>query len=73
MDLALPGMDGVETARRIHETPELSHVPIFAVSAYLTGEVEADVRAAGGAEMHPSAVDTESPVVTDLEAGGLTM
>lgn len=57
MDLALPGMDGVETARRIHETPELSHVPIFAVSAYLTGEVEADVRAAGCVEMFSKPFD----------------
>jgi CheY-like chemotaxis protein len=36
MDLALPDMDGVEAARRIHETPKLSHIPIFVVSGYLT-------------------------------------
>ena len=47
MDLALPEMDGVETARRIHETPKLARTPIFVVSALLTKEVEADVRAAG--------------------------
>ena len=57
MDLALPGMDGVETARRIHQTPELSQIPIFAVSAYLTGEVEADVRAAGCVEMFSKPFD----------------
>ena len=51
MDLALPEMDGVETARRIHEMPKLSRVPIFAVSAWLTKEVEADVRAAGCVEV----------------------
>lgn len=57
MDLALPGMDGVETARRIHERPELSHIPIFVVSAYLTGEVEDDVRAAGCVEMFKKPFD----------------
>ena len=47
MDLALPEMDGVETARRIHQTPKLARTPIFVVSALLTKEVEADVRAVG--------------------------
>lgn len=51
MDLALPEMDGVETARRIHEMPKLSRTPIFVVSAWLTKEVEADVRAAGCVEV----------------------
>ena len=51
MDLALPEMDGVETARRIHEMPKLSRIPIFVVSAWLTKEVEADVRAAGCVEI----------------------
>jgi CheY-like chemotaxis protein len=60
MDLALPAMDGIEAARRIHETPELSQVPIFAVSAYLTREVETDVRAAGCVEMFSKPFDFES-------------
>ena len=47
MDLSLPEMDGVEAARRIHEQPKLAHIPIFVISAYLTAEVKADVRAAG--------------------------
>ena len=47
MDLALPEMDGVEAARRIHRTPKLSHTPIFVMSAYLSEEIEAEVRAAG--------------------------
>jgi CheY-like chemotaxis protein len=51
MDLALPEMDGVETARRIRQTPKLSRTPIFVVSAWLTKEVEADVRAAGCTEV----------------------
>ena len=51
MDLALPEMDGVETARRIHQMPKLARTPIFVVSALLTTEVEADVRAAGCVEV----------------------
>lgn len=47
MDLALPEMDGVEAARRIHQMPKLSNTPIVVLSAYLTEEVEADVRVAG--------------------------
>ncbi len=51
MDLALPEMDGVETTRRIHQMPKLARTPIFAVSALLTKEVEADARAAGCTEV----------------------
>ena len=51
MDLALPEMDGVETSRRIHQMPKLARTPIFAVSALLTEEVEADARAAGCIEV----------------------
>jgi two-component system chemotaxis response regulator CheY len=59
MDLSLPEMDGVEAARRIHEMPKLSHTPIFVVSAYLTGEVKADVRAAGCTETFPKPFDAD--------------
>src|SRR5438105_495200 len=47
MDLALPELDGVETAQRIHKVPKLSQTPIFVVSAYVTEEVMADAFAAG--------------------------
>lgn len=60
MDLALPEMDGIETARRIREIPKLSRVPIFVVSAYLTEDVEADVRAAGCLEMFGKPFDFDS-------------
>lgn len=33
MDIFLPGIDGFEAARRIHELPRLENVPIIAVSA----------------------------------------
>lgn len=64
MDLVLPDMDGVEAARRIHETPKLSHIPIFVVSGYLTKEVEAEVLAAGCAEMFGKPFDFESLLET---------
>ena len=60
MDLALPEMDGVETARRIHEMPKLSRTPIFVVSALLTQEVEADVRAAGCVEVFAKPFEIEA-------------
>jgi CheY-like chemotaxis protein len=57
MDLSLPEMDGVEVARRIHAQAKLSQVPIFVVSAYLTKDVVADVRAAGCVEVFPKPFD----------------
>src|SRR4030095_3033375 len=70
MDLALPEMDGIETARRIHETPELSHVPIFAVSGYLTKDVAADVRDAGCREMFSKPFEFESLLESIIVALG---
>lgn len=51
LDLVLPEMDGVETARRIHEMPRLSRIPIFVMSALLTKDVEAAAREAGCTEV----------------------
>jgi two-component system cell cycle response regulator DivK len=53
MDLSLPEMDGVEAAARIHAQAKLSRIPIFVLSAYLTEEVEKDVRRAGCVEVFP--------------------
>jgi two-component system, cell cycle response regulator DivK len=64
MGLALPEMDGVEATRRIHATPELSHIPIFVISAYLNPEIEAEVRAAGCVEMFRKPFDFESLMET---------
>ncbi|HEV7398035.1 MAG TPA: response regulator [Pyrinomonadaceae bacterium] len=59
MDLSLPEMDGVEAARRIHAQAKLSRIPIFVVSAYLTMEVKADVRAAGCVEVFSKPFDPQ--------------
>ena len=57
MDLSLPEMDGVESARHILAQPKLAHTPIFVVSAYLTEEVKADVRSVGCIEIFPKPFD----------------
>lgn len=57
MDLSLPEMDGVEAARRIHAQAQLSQIPIFVVSAYLTEDVKADARAAGCIEIFSKPFD----------------
>jgi two-component system chemotaxis response regulator CheY len=59
MDLSLPEMDGVEAAARIHAQAKLSRIPIFVVSAYLTKEVERDVRVAGCTEVFSKPFDPE--------------
>ena len=59
LDLALPEMDGVEAARRIHAQPKLARTPIFVISAFVTREVEADVRAAGCLEVFPKPFDVD--------------
>src|SRR6266566_5880538 len=59
LDLALPEMDGVEAARRIHAQPKLAHTPIFVISAFVTKEVEKDVRAAGCVEVFPKPFDVD--------------
>jgi CheY-like chemotaxis protein len=41
MDMQLPEMDGFEAARRIKTIPEISHIPIVAVTSYaMVGDKE---------------------------------
>jgi CheY-like chemotaxis protein len=60
LDLALPEMDGVEVARRLHEMPKLSEIPIFVISAYLTEEIQADLRALGCVGMFRKPFDADA-------------
>ena len=60
LDLAMPEMDGVEAARRIHAQPKLARTPIFVISAYVTKEVEADIRAAGCVAIFPKPFDIQA-------------
>jgi len=57
LDLAMPEMNGVEAARRIHAQPKLARTPIFVISAFVTKEVEADIRAAGCVAIFPKPFD----------------
>ena len=47
MDLSLPQLDGLAATRRIRQHPELSNVPIVAVSAHDTADFHADALSAG--------------------------
>ena len=60
LDLAMPQMDGVEAARRIHAQPKLARTPIIVISAFVTKEVEADVRAAGCVAIFPKPFDVKA-------------
>ena len=47
MDLSLPRVDGLAATRQIRQHPELSHVPIVAVSAHDSADFHAEALAAG--------------------------
>jgi len=59
LDLALPEMDGVEVARRLHEMPKLCEIPIFVISAYLTEDIKADLRTLGCVGMFRKPFDAD--------------
>ncbi len=46
LDLALPGMGGIEVIRLIRESPRFRHIKILLISARLIGELE-DAKKAG--------------------------
>lgn len=47
MDLQLPKVDGFEATRRIKADPDLSHIPIVAVTSYALSGVEEKALEAG--------------------------
>jgi two-component system cell cycle response regulator DivK len=50
MDIQLPGIDGYEATRRIRANPELSHIPIIAVTSYALSGDAGRAREAGCTE-----------------------
>lgn len=50
MDLVMPGMNGIETIRKIRQMPQVAEteIPIVILSAQITDEVTEEVREAGG-------------------------
>jgi CheY-like chemotaxis protein len=47
MDLMMPEMDGWQTLLHIRADKRIAHLPVVAVTAYYSPDVEADARAAG--------------------------
>ncbi len=47
MDWRMPGMDGIETTRRIKENPKLSNIPVLLVTAYGREEIKLQAEDAG--------------------------
>ncbi|AKV02836.1 hypothetical protein AKJ09_09499 [Labilithrix luteola] len=47
MDLALPHLDGWEATRRLKAHPLVSHVPVIAVSAFVSGDARERAKLAG--------------------------
>lgn len=47
MDWRMPGMDGIETTRRIKENPKLSNIPVLLVTAYGREEIKRQAEDAG--------------------------
>ncbi len=56
-DLMMPVMDGVELIRRLRARPELSAVPMVAITADSTAEAERNARDAGAAEFVIKLID----------------
>jgi CheY-like chemotaxis protein len=70
MDLSLPIVDGLAATRRIRQLPDLSEVPIIAVSAHDTADFHAEALAAGCDAYITKPIDyTElEDLITDLTA-----
>jgi CheY-like chemotaxis protein len=47
MDIQLPGMDGLHATRIIKSDPDLSHIPVIAITSYAMQSDENDAKKAG--------------------------
>ena len=70
LDWMLPGIDGLEAARRIRERPETGGLPIIMISAYAGKEEEARAHAIGVNVFLPKPVTASTLFNAMLEAGG---
>ena len=57
MDLNLPDIDGWEAARQIRGSPEISRLPIIAISAHARSDDEEQAITAGCNKFHTKPVD----------------
>lgn len=62
MDLALPEMDGWETLAKIRSDEKTAHLPVIAITAYHSVNVEEDAREAGFNAYFPKPLNTKSIV-----------
>ena len=58
MDLALPEMDGWETLAKIRENDKTAHLPVVAITAYHSVNVEEDAHDAGFDAYFPKPLET---------------
>jgi CheY-like chemotaxis protein len=59
LDMMMPGIDGLETLRRLRTSPGLEHIPVIVVSAGREFDLEDRVREAGGAVLLPKPISMD--------------
>ncbi len=59
MDVLMPGMDGIETTRRIKAVPQLANLPVIMVTGKSEGNVVVDSLRAGAADFVVKPLDRE--------------
>ena len=59
LDMMMPGIDGLETLRRLRRTPGLEHIPVIVVSAGQEFDLEFRVQQAGGAVVLPKPISMD--------------
>jgi CheY-like chemotaxis protein len=60
MDLSLPRLDGWETTRRLKASPRLKHVPVIALTAYVSREDRARAAEVGCVDYLTKPVEREA-------------
>jgi two-component system, cell cycle response regulator DivK len=60
MDVGLPGMDGLEAARRLRDDPATAKIPVVALTAHAMRGDEAQARAAGCRAYLSKPIDTRN-------------
>jgi len=59
LDMMMPGIDGLETLRRLRTTPGIEHIPVIVVSAGQEFDLEDRLQEAGGAVLLPKPISMD--------------